>query len=175
MHFFTGLLLIFCANIAQAQKYMLEKSSVEFFSNAAIEDIRAENTRTLSIYNHDTGEIVVSIPIVDFQFENPTMQEHFNEKYLESEKFSKATFQGKFSSIKNSGGLQSVVATGQLTIHGVTRSVEIPGTVELAAGKMIAQAKFIVKLADYKIKVPQLLWQKIAEQIEVTVALSYKQ
>jgi polyisoprenoid-binding protein YceI len=171
--FFFLLLLI--AHASVGQKYSLEKSKVVFFSDAAIEDIRAENIKTISIYNHATGEVAFSIPITEFQFQNSTMREHFNEKYMESEKFPKATFQGKFSSFSPDGDQpQTVIATGKLTIHGVTREVEIPGTIHVADTKLLAKATFMVKLADYNIKIPQLLWQKIAEQVEATVEFTYK-
>lgn len=174
MRYLIIILLLSC-QITLAQKYSLEKSKVVFFSDAAIEDIRAENTKTVSIYNVETGEVAFSIPIKEFQFENATMQEHFNEKYLETEKFSKATFQGKFSSINpDVDQPQAVMATGKLTIHGVTREVEITGTIQVASQKILAKATFMVKLADYNIKIPQLLWQKIAEQVEVTAEFTYK-
>jgi len=168
-------LLLLFAQPSLAQKYSLEKSKVVFFSDAAIEDIRAENTKTVSIYNVETGEVAFSISIKEFQFENATMQEHFNEKYLETEKFPKATFQGKFSSINpDVDQPQAVMATGKLTIHGVTREVEITGTIQVASQEILAKATFMVKLADYNIKIPQLLWQKIAEQVEVTAEFTYK-
>lgn len=169
------ILLLLISQPSLAQKYSLEKSKVVFFSDATIEDIRAENTKTLSIYNVETGEVAFSIPIKEFQFENATMQEHFNEKYLETEKFPKATFQGKFRSINpDVDQPQAVMATGKLTIHGVTREVEITGTIQVASQKILAKATFMVKLADYNIKIPQLLWQKIAEHVEVTAEFTYK-
>ena len=168
-------LLLLFAQPLLAQKYSLEKSKVVFFSDAAIEDIRAENTKALSIYDAETGEVAFSIPIKEFQFENATMQEHFNEKYLETEKFPKATFQGRFSSFNpDVDQPQTVTAVGKLTIHGVTREVEIQGTIQVAPQKVLAKATFMVKLADYNIKIPQLLWQKIAEQVEVTADFTFK-
>ncbi|MFM8833809.1 MAG: YceI family protein, partial [Cytophagales bacterium] len=61
-----------------------------------------------------------------------------------------------------------------LTIHGVEREVEIPGTLEWGGGKIIANSIFNVKLQDHKIKIPKLLWQKIAEEVEVTVEFNYQ-
>ncbi|MCE7864674.1 MAG: YceI family protein [Bacteroidetes bacterium CHB5] len=167
------IILLLNASVVKAQKFVLEKSKVVFFSDAAIEDIRAENTKAVSIFNAETQDVAFSIPIAEFQFENSTMREHFNEKYMDTEKFPKATFQGKFSKF-NAEGTQPVTATGKLTIHGVTREVEIQGNVTSNTNNMIAKATFIVKLDDYQIKIPQLLWQKIAEQVEVTVEFSYK-
>src|SRR5689334_2689214 len=114
---------------AFAQKYGVEKSFVSFYSHATIEDITAENKKSSAIFNAATGDIVFSIPIADFKFAKSLMQEHFNEKYMETEKFPKATFQGKVSGFDAAAtGLQNAKATGKLAIHGVTKDVEIPGT-----------------------------------------------
>ncbi|MDH4091701.1 MAG: YceI family protein [Cyclobacteriaceae bacterium] len=160
---------------ALGQKYVVEKSSVSFYSEAAIEDIYAENTRTPGIFNEASGDIAFSIPIKAFQFKKSLMQEHFNEKYLESDKYPKSTFQGKVNGFLNTAaGIQSVKATGKLTIHGVTKEVEIPGTIEFDGGKLTMKTKFIVKLEDYNVKIPQLMWKNIAEQVEVTVDFTFK-
>jgi polyisoprenoid-binding protein YceI len=157
------------------QKYSSEKSFVSFFSKAAIEDITAENTKSTSLFNESTGEIVFVIPIKDFEFAKALMKEHFNEKYMDTEKFPKATFQGKVSGFDPKGtGEQKAVADGKLSIHGVTHDVAISGTMEFQNGKIVMKSKFIVKLADYAIAIPQLLWQNIAEQVEVKVEFTYK-
>jgi hypothetical protein len=166
--------LMSLASVSTAQKFTTEKSNVTFFSSATIEDIKAENIKSVSIYNQETSDVAFSIPIKDFEFDKSLMKEHFNEKYMDTEKYPKATFQGKFSGFGSGTGAQRVQAKGKLTIHGVTREVEIPGTMEWVAGKINAMAKFKVKLEDYKIKIPQLLWQNIAEEVEVTVEFTYK-
>jgi polyisoprenoid-binding protein YceI len=160
---------------ARSQKYTLEKSLVIFFSDATIEDIRAENIRASSIFNISTGEVVFSVPISDFEFEKELMKEHFNEKYLETEKFPRAIFQGKFLNVKSDQiGEQVVNASGKLTIHGVTKAVNFPGTLDITPNQIIARSKFMIRLEDYKIKIPQLVWQNIAEEVEVTVEFYYK-
>jgi polyisoprenoid-binding protein YceI len=160
---------------ASAQKYVLEKSVIIFFSDATIEDITAENKKATSILNTQTLDIVFSVPINEFQFHKKLMQEHFNEKYMESEKFPKATFSGKMEGLNaEAKGVQQVRTKGRLLIHGVTTPVEISGTAEVQSNKIQLKAKFIVKLADYDIKIPQLMWQNIAEQVEVTVDFTYK-
>lgn len=169
------ILLWMLAFSTSAQKYALENGSITFFSEAAIENITAKNEKASSIINIQTLDIAFSVPIREFQFEKKLMQEHFNEKYLESEKFPKSTFTGKISGFDNTvKGQQQVKAGGKLTIHGVTTAVEIPGIAEVQSDRIILKSKFIVKLADYKIKIPQLMWQNIAEQVEVTVEFTYK-
>jgi hypothetical protein len=157
-----------------AQKFVAEKSFVSFFSHATIEDITAKNTKASSIFNSENGEIVYSIPIKDFQFVKSLMQEHFNEKYMDTEKFPKSTFQGKIVGFQQVDGIQQVRAEGKLTIHGVTKDIDQPGTIEIQGKKIQMKSKFMITLADYNITRPQLLWQNIAEEVEVTVEFLYK-
>lgn len=159
----------------QGQKFTTEKTFVSFFSDAAIEDITAENTKTVGAFNAATGDIAFSVPIKEYEFEKSLMKEHFNEKYMDTEKYPKSTFQGKVIGYDaNATGIQNVSSKGKLTIHGQTNEVEIPGTIEKQGDKLIMKSKFIVKLEDYKIAIPQLLWQNIAEQVEVTVDFTFK-
>jgi polyisoprenoid-binding protein YceI len=172
------LLVLFTTTLlssAFAQKYTVEKSSVLFYSHATIEDITAVNKKSSAIFDASTGEIVFSIPIAEFQFAKSLMQEHFNEKYMDTEKYPKSTFKGKVSGFDaNATGTQNAKASGKLLIHGVERDVEIPGTIEKSGDKLLFKSKFIVKLEDYKVDRPQLLWQNIAEQVEVTIDFVFK-
>lgn len=168
-------LSMLCAFTARAQKYSAEKGMITFFSDAAIEDIKAENSQVGSMFNSATGELVYIIKILDFKFQKSLMREHFNEKYMETEKFPKSTFQGKITGFTpHAVGEQKVKAIGKLAIHGVTKVVEIPGTLEFSGGKAVMKSKFIVKLVDYNIKIPKLVWQNIAEEIEVKIDFTYK-
>lgn len=175
MRILLVLLFLLTTVYAKSQKYTLEKSTVLFFSEAAIENIKANNTKSTSIFNSENGEIVFSIPIKEFEFEKALMKEHFNEKYLESDKYPKALFQGKLVGLDSGKvGQQEVKAVGKITIHGIGHDMEILGTVEFSRSTMTARAKFKIHLADFKIKIPQLLWQNIAEDVEVTVEFIYK-
>jgi polyisoprenoid-binding protein YceI len=170
----TLLLSMLLASFAVAQKLNSHSSKVSFFSKAAVEDIKAENVKSTSIFNVTTGDAAFIIPIVDFEFDKSLMKQHFNEKYLESEKYPKSTFAGKLVGFNPSAkGAQSVVAKGKLSIHGVVREVEIPATLEWTTTNVLAKAVFKVKLEDYKIKIPKLLWKNIAEEVEVTVEYNY--
>ena len=168
------LLFLTCSCLTTlGQKLSVEKSLITFFSDAAIEDISAKNTKTNSIFDLETGEIAFSIPIKEFKFAKSLMQEHFNEKYMESDKFKSATFEGKIMGYDaKSTGPQSAKALGKMTIHGVTK--EIPGTIEISKDKALIKSKFNVKLEDYSIPRPQILWQNIAEAVEVSVDFTFK-
>lgn len=160
---------------ATAQKYITTKSSVLFFSKAAIENITAKNTKATGIFNVGTGEIAFSIPNKEFQFAKSLMKDHFNEKYMETEQNPKSTFQGKVSGYDlNIEGAQNASASGKLSIHGVTQEVDIKGTLEKQSDKLILKSKFMVQLKDYNITIPQLFWRNIAEQVEVTIEFTFK-
>jgi polyisoprenoid-binding protein YceI len=172
---FLSIVFLFSLVCGWSQKYTAEKSSVSFYSHATIEDITAKNEKSVGIFNAATGEIVFSIPIAEFQFPKSLMQEHFNEKYMDTEKFPKASFKGKVTGYDAATtGVQQAKAVGKLNIHGVERDVEIPGAIEKSGDKLLFKTKFIVKLEDYKIDRPQLLWQNIAEQVEVTADFVFK-
>lgn len=175
MKLLIAILMLGIAVSAFGQKYGADKSFVSFYSHAMIEDITAKNSKSSSIFNVGTGEIVFSIPIREFEFAKSLMKEHFNEKYMDSEKFPKATFQGKITGYDpKANGVQQAKATGKLTIHGVTKDIDIPGTVEFDNGKIITKSTFIVKLEDYDVERPTLLLQNIAEQVEVKIEFTYK-
>lgn len=157
------------------KRYFSEKSSITFFSEGVIEDIKATNTKVTSIFDLASGDVAYLLSPKDFQFDKKLMQVHFNEKYMESEKYPKSTFQGKIAGFDASNRqLQQVKAQGKLTIHGVTRDIDIPGTILIEGNTVNVKSKFMVKLQDYNIKVPQIVWQNIAQEVEVTVEFLYR-
>src|SRR5688572_9166972 len=132
----TWLFLTIAFSPAVAQKLVSERGQISFFSDAALEDINAVNKKAVSILNLSTADIGFSIQIKEFKFNESLMEEHFNEKYMNSDMYPKSTFQGKVAGLNPlATGVQHVKATGKLTIHGVTQDVEIPGTLENQAGK----------------------------------------
>jgi hypothetical protein len=157
------------------QRFFAERSSVSFFSDGVIEDIYAENKKITSIFDITKGDIAFLLTVKDFQFEKKLMQVHFNEKYMESEKFPKSSFQGKISGFNvSASGVQQVNAQGKLTMHGVTKDVVFPGTIEVKDNQLMMKTKFLVKLQDYNISIPQIVWQNIAQQVEVTLDFVYR-
>ena len=159
---------------ASGQKYITESGQISFFSYAPIEDIKASNQKVVSIFDTESGNLVFSIPIKDFEFDKSLMREHFNEKYMETEKYPKSTFKGTVEGYTDQEGEQNVVAKGDLTIHGVTHQIEISGTLESSGSNVVIKATFSVSVADYEVEIPSLLFSNIAEVVDVTVDLKYK-
>lgn len=158
---------------AIAQKYMTRTGKVTFFSSTPVENIEAFNNEVASVLDADKGSFVFQAPIKSFKFEKSLMQEHFNENYMESDKYPKSEYKGKITdpgSINFSkDGTYNVTTEGKLTIHGVTRDVKVPGTVTVKGDKVTVKSVFNVRPKDYKISIPGIVEEKIADEIEVTV------
>lgn len=155
---------------AQAQIYTGEKTSIRFFSETKMENIEAINNKATPLLNTANGNFAVKATQTDFVFKSSFMQEHYNENYMESEKYPQATFIGKINETIDykTNGTYTVTITGKLNMHGVEQPRTITGILTIKDGKINMDAKFDVKVADHKIKVPSLYIEKIAEVIEVT-------
>ncbi|MCA8832108.1 YceI family protein [Hymenobacter pini] len=157
-------------------RYMTQTGSVSFFSTSIIEDIEARTEEVSAIFDLQNGQLAFSIPIKSFQFKRTLMQEHFNENYMESGRFPKATFRGKVLDLDMSGllkgGSQRATVEGDLTIHGVTRHITVPGILELSQGTLLVNAYFNVAPADYNIEIPLLVRENIAKIVGVKVRLA---
>ncbi len=157
-----------------SQQIASSKSTVTFFSEALIEDITAINKKSRSVIDLESGKIAFSIPIKEFEFKKSLMQEHFNDKYLESVKYPKSTFSATIIDFEAGKDVEEIIAEGELEIHGVKKNVQITGSIEHKGGKMFIRCVFTVLIADYKIKIPRLMFQNIAEEIEITIEFEYE-
>lgn len=166
-----GVTLVVAGLSASAQKLMTRSGKITFFSATAIENIEAFNNEVAAAINTATGDVVFQVPVKSFKFEKQLMQEHFNESYMESDKFPKADFKGKMNAadLGTKDGTYKTTVSGQLTIHGVSKEVQIPGTITVKGGELTLNSKFNIALADYKIQIPSVAAGKIARQIEITV------
>ena len=158
-----------------AQKYMTRTGKISFNATAthSPEKIEAINNEVANILDAKTGDIVFQVLVKSFKFERELMQEHFNENYMESDKYPKAEFKGN---ITNPGeinytkdGTYNTKVSGKLTIHGVTNDVTVPGTITVKGSTVSAKAKFSVALKDYKIEVASMVADKLAK--EATIVL----
>lgn len=171
---FTLIAIVLLASTSTfAQKYFSRTGHVNFFSDTKMEDIKADNNKATVVLDAPTGAVEISVLIKSFEFEKALMQEHFNENYMESDTYPKASFKGKVDNIaavnfKKDGTYNSTV-TGDMTMHGVTKKITINVTITVAGGKITANSKFQVVPEDYKIIIPNTVRDNIASKIDVTV------
>ncbi|GEO09665.1 YceI family protein [Segetibacter aerophilus] len=155
----------------QAQTFITRNGYAGFFSKTPLEDIKAENRQLYAVIDATKKNLAFTCLVKGFLFPKQLMQEHFNENYIESDKFPKATFVGNYTGDVNAAnaGKYPVQIKGQLTLHGVTQTIDVPGTIEVRDNKLIGASEFKLTPGDFNIKIPALVSEKIAKQIDVRV------
>jgi polyisoprenoid-binding protein YceI len=170
-------LLSFLFFAANAQKYITKNGYIGFYSHTAMEDIKGDNNQVASVLDISTGDMVFQVLIKSFHFDRALLEEHFNENYMESDKFPKSTFKGKITNLASvdftKNGKYDVTVEGDLNIHNVTNKVTEKGTVEVVSGGINASSSFNIVPEDYKINIPGVVRDNIAKNLELTVTMKY--
>jgi hypothetical protein len=158
-----------------AQKYITKTGSLKFEASVeSFEEVAAENKNTSAILESATGEIAVLTLMKGFRFKVALMEEHFNENYVESDKFPKATFKGKiedFNVSKLSSTPKTVKISGDLTLHGKTKKVTTNAQILKSADKITLNGNFEVKPEDFDIEIPKLVSKKVSDKVKVSFSL----
>tara|TARA_B100001027_G_scaffold215710_1_gene190259 strand:+ start:1411 stop:1914 length:504 start_codon:yes stop_codon:yes gene_type:complete len=154
------ILLIISFLFINEERYTIKSSKIEFYSYAPLEDITAVNTESIGAIDLSTNEFLIKIPVSAFEFPNKLMQKHFNDSYLETDKYPECLFRGK---------ILDDMAEGDITLHGQTKKLLVPITFNQSNDIIEIKTEFNIVLDDFKIKVPRLLFQNIAENINVKV------
>ncbi len=176
MKYITMILLAWLTvNQAGQDIYTCKNANINLYSSAPIEDIEATATNGVSVFNAGTGELDFSVPIRGFHFPKALMQEHFNENYMESDKYPQATFKGKIQEHPDlsKDGTYPVTATGDFQVHGITQTRTITGNLKVSNSVVTMTSEFMVKCADHHIEIPQIVFHHIAESIRIRVSATY--
>ncbi|HEV2831588.1 MAG TPA: YceI family protein [Hanamia sp.] len=175
------LILVICVaanSQINGQIYFTKNGRISFFSKTILEDINADNNQVISILNLQTSGLQFSLLNNAFHFPKAKMEEDFNEDYMESSRYPRSTFKGTIAGIDkidfSKDGTWPVNVSGELMIHGVTKSIAVPGKIIIKGEKVSASASFKILPKDYKIRIPSLVSNKIAESIDVTVDCLYQ-
>ena len=167
------LVVLYFAFIAavSAQNYAGRNIKASIFSSTPVEDIKAATNSATAVLISAKQEIAVQVPIKGLEFDKKLMQEHFNENYMESDKYPLAKFKGIIEPIIDwkKDGIYPVTAKGMLTVHGVDQARTINGKITIKNGVITLNSSFDVACAAHQIKIPSLVFTKIAEVIKVTI------
>lgn len=169
--------IFFLIQSSFAQKrYFTKTGNVSFRAGTAVEDIDGINKSTTCIFDAATGDMQFAILVKGFEFKSALMMEHFNENYMESDKYPKSTFKGKITNLDKinfqKDGVYPVTVKGTLEIHGVKKEVETNGTFKVGGETVLATADFNVLLEDYKVEIPGLVKDKISKTAKIKVSCS---
>ncbi len=172
------LLLTFVSYASLSQNvYLTKKAKIDFFSSTPIEDIKAVSNDAISILKTESKEVSFGVTIKSFTFENSLMQEHFNENYLESDKYPTAKFKGIISDVTNisfdKDGVYPVKIIGKITIHGISKNIEPKAIFTIKDGKISAKSIIKLKPEDFKIEIPSIVKDKIAKELSVNINADY--
>ena len=177
--FFSFLILSFIfATNTEAQKYFTRDGNINFISDAVLEKIEAKNTNATSVLDAETGKLEFAVLVKAFQFEKALMQEHFNENYMESSKFPKAIFKGSIDNFEaldlSKSGTYEVTVVGKLSIHGETQPIKTKGSLKIDGENILASSVFSIQVEDYGIKIPSVVKDNVAKEVEIMVDLKYQ-
>ena len=167
------MLLCCWSGLAQNNQHLTQQGSVSFFSYTPVENIRATNNLVYSLLDLDKEQVAVSMLMRAFTFEKALMQEHFNESYIESDLYPRATFAGQIQNFNARAEQQTCMISGQFTLHGVSQAVEVKTVISKNGDSYIFSGELQVPVADYDIKVPVLLRPNIAKTIAVKFNFEY--
>lgn len=163
--------LLLLSQWATAQKYITKTGHTQFKASVpAFEPVEAESHSTTAILNIATGEVAALIFIKSFHFEIALMEEHFNENYMDSDKYPKAVFKGIAEGLdidKLSAQATTLNIKGTLTVHGKTQEITTPAEFMKKDGKIIVTTDFSVSPGDFNIEIPSIVKEKISESIHI--------
>ena len=148
-----------------------DKSVISFFSHTTMEDIAAKNTVSTPVLNSATGQFICQVANKGFEFKSALMMEHFNENYIESDKFPYCKFSGKIVEKVDytKDGVTKITMDGNMDIHGVVKPRKIEGTLTVKGDEVTVDSKFLVVMKDHDIKIPEAVNTKLSENMELTV------
>lgn len=156
---------------AYSQLYSTRSGFIGFYSKTPLEDVRGENNQVFAVVDAGKRNLAFAALLKGFIFPKELMQEHFNENYVESDKYPKATFSGAYTGdvALDKDGVYKVVVRGSLTLHNVTRPIEIPATLEVKGGHLVGVAELKLKPEDFNIGIPSIVRDKIDKEITVKI------
>ncbi len=168
------ILLMFCLH-SKGQPYLTRTGFIGFYSKTPLEDIVAENSQAFAIIDTTKNSIAFALLVKGFIFRKELMQVHFNENYVESDKYPKAEFTGTYSCerLMNKEGIYPIIVKGKLTLHGVTKSIEEPATLEIKSGSILGNSSFHLKPEDFGMSIPSIVRDKISKEMNVKVQVTW--
>jgi hypothetical protein len=174
--FFLLAILFSAAQDKYANTYVCSDGKIHFFSSSPIEDIEATSKKAICVINTENKKVYAKVPMKTFEFKDKLMQEHFNENYIESDKYPVAVLDMVIAEDIGfaKDGIYDITLKGTFEVHGVKQDREIKGKLTVKnAMPSAAVASFDVKLVDHKIKIPKAVVMNIAEIIKVDVDFAF--
>ncbi|UOK42460.1 MULTISPECIES: YceI family protein [Flavobacterium] len=170
--FLAILLSVSFLGFSQSKK-MTKTGDVKFEASVpSFEEVKAQNTTTTVVLNTDNGEIAALALMKGFRFKVALMEEHFNENYIESNKYPKATFKGKidnFDMSKLSEEEKEFTIKGTLELHGKSKKISAPAKIKKSGDSIYLTSAFSVNSDDFAIEIPAIVSKKVSKKVNIDV------
>ena len=171
------LFLLLIAGFVYAGEYHVDKDKknlVKFISDAPIEDFEGVTDKIDgyvywedSIYTKNS-EIYMEVNLNTLDTGIGLRNRHMRENYLETDQYPLTHFKGKIVSdrVANDSTV-SIDAEGEIFIHGITKPLTVKADLIKKSGGYRIQTNFIVKLSDFQIEIPSIMFYKIDENMDL--------
>lgn len=175
--FFTLLVIFPILGFSQSKK-ITKTGEIKFEASVpSFEEVKAQNKTTTFVLNTETGEIAALALIKGFRFKIALMEEHFNENYMESDKYPKATFKGKiygFDLSKLSESNKDFTIKGILELHGKSKEITAPAKIKKTNDGIELTSDFSVLTDDFNIEIPKMVGNKVAKKVNISLDCTLK-
>jgi YceI-like domain len=172
------LTLLFFTSLVAQDKKITRTGQVSFEASVpAFEEVKADHKNVTAALNNKTGEIQTLILIKGFRFKVALMEEHFNENYIESDKFPKATFKGKIEGYdygKLSATGQDFSIKGTIEMHGKAKDISITAKIKKGKEGIELVSNFILNADDFDINIPSIVSKKVSKKVNVQLNFNLK-
>lgn len=170
---------LFCATGLFAQEKMVTKTGKVTFeaSVPSFEEVKAKNDGVTFILNSKTGEVASLALMKGFRFKIALMEEHFNENYMESDKYPKATFKGKienFDAKTLTATAKEYTIKGKLELHGKSKEITSVAKIRKTDAGIEIISNFSVNASDFDIKIPSIVKNKVSNTIDIRSEFTVK-
>jgi hypothetical protein len=160
------------------EKKITKTGTITFEASVpSFEEVKAKNDAVTAILNTENGEIAALALMKGFRFKVALMEEHFNENYIESNKYPKATFKGKienFDASKLSSTAQEYTVKGKLELHGKSKDLNIKAKLKKNGETINLISDFKVNVDDFDIEIPSVVSKKLSKQVNVSLDFNLK-
>jgi len=166
--------MLYVCSIGLAQEKMISKAGKITFeaSVASFEEVKAVNTNVTFVLNPKTGEIAALALMKGFRFKVALMEEHFNENYMESDQYPKATFKGKIEAFdldNLTANPKDFIIKGKLELHGKLKDIYIQAKVSKSISGVSILSNFTVIASDFNIEIPSLVKGKLSNKVNILI------
>lgn len=166
--------MILASLIAFSQEKILTKSATITLeaSVPSFQPVLGNNSNVTFVLNPKTGEVASLALMKGFQFEMALMEEHFNENYMETDKYPKAIFRGQiegFDIKKLTEDYKDYIIKGKLEVHGKSKDINADAKITKSGSRITIISDFEVNASDFSIPIPSLIKYKLDNTVKIQI------